>query len=232
MIIVGLIVVPCAASAFGDSSTAAIVLVDMSRSFAPLKPHDRQALDHLSAALTRLAVDQWDQPVLLFWSTIGNFSLGAKPPCGGARQYRTRIQQAKKPRADHLQSRQELDAWLKACVERLTGGGIQTEDWTDVAGALRYASEVMHGIKGRKAVIILSDFVESLPPGRPSVTLKLSGEKVVFVYRPDVTDEKDPNQMFARLEKWADRIKQAGGEVSCRIPVSAILPSTVQRCIQ
>lgn len=219
------------ASAQSIPQSWAIILVDISQSFAPLTDADTtRALESIADSLHRLAVQEWDQPVMLWWSTIGAPSRSAKNPCGLAIQYRTKIVKGKN--ANELTSPDDLRAWFKACVLRLTGPGIQPEPHTDISGAISKAGQVLRKAQGRKVIILLSDFVESLPSGALPATFKLNSEHVVMVYRPEVKDEKNLNQMTKRLDEWETKIRQAGAKDVCQVPVGGISPASVEQCLK
>src|SRR5260370_39074444 len=86
----GAILSICLLLATGCSAgaTSVEVIVDMSASFAPLTKEDGDALQSIGSAIVKIAVEQWEQPVRLFWATIGSSSIGRQPPCGKAKQYR------------------------------------------------------------------------------------------------------------------------------------------------
>ncbi len=218
------------ADAQGVANSHLVILVDMSVSFAPLKPEDIRALESIGDAVVKIAVQQqWDPPLGLYWGKIGASSLFADPPCGRAVLYNPRIVQKKE--VHELRNQDELRAWFKACIKILTGGAVKLEQYTDISGAVTLAGEIGKHAPGVKAIIILSDFVESLPPGTQPVEIRLSGERAVLVYRPEVSDHKDPNQMFRRLVEWEERLKKAGAKDVCRVPVRGIGPGSIERCV-
>src|SRR4051812_9948090 len=59
-----------------------IVLVDFSKSFAPLGPEDRPALQAVTQVVRKLVNERLEQPVKILWSIIGNESLHPLQPCG------------------------------------------------------------------------------------------------------------------------------------------------------
>lgn len=210
--------------------TGVVVLVDMSQSFAPLTPEDKRALQVIGDALSRFTHQEWDQPVMMFWSTIGSFSPGATSPCGSAVLYRSRLVPRKQSR--EINSPEQLRAWLDACVERLTGGAVKIEPYTDIAGGVQHAAEVIRTVASRKVIFVISDFVESLPVRRPSVELRLSGQHLVMIYKPEIGDQKDANQMFRRLQEWEARFKRAGATSVCRLAIKGIVAPSVEACMR
>ena len=215
--------------------TSVVFLVDMSASFAPLKVEDKQALEAVTQAVMQMALEQWRHPVSFFWVKIGTSSINAEPPCGRAMQYRPRLVEPG-PRQNsgtgsELFSREKLKAWFDVCILRLTRGKIPVDQYTDLSGAVQVATESARGVRGLKVIIILSDFDEDLPPGRPPVRFALSSERVVMIYRPEPSDSKDPNLMLKRLVDWENRFKMAGARDVCRIPVRGLLPGSVARCL-
>src|SRR5437870_13632879 len=64
-----------------------VILVDTSGSFGPLTSHQIQGIRSIARAVEKLTVDEWRQPVLLFWATIDAASVESSPPCGPAIVY-------------------------------------------------------------------------------------------------------------------------------------------------
>jgi hypothetical protein len=210
--------------------TAVVILIDLSKSFAPLKSADERALEQVGIAVVHMATREWQRPVLFLWSIIGSSSQFRDLPCGPPILYAPRI--GRQSRQGEIGTEQRLRNWNKACVLRLTGGGIKPEEYTDISGAVYLASETARSSTGRKFLIIMSDFYEDLPPGNQPTKFQLSGEQVVMLYRPDPRDEKDPNQMIARLQDWASRLKNAGARGACLLPVKGVSRLGVENCLR
>lgn len=228
-----LLLISVATTATGSEHTlptAVVVLVDLSQSFAPLTPEDKGALHRIGDALHRLAHRTWTQPVMIFWSPIGSFSPGATSPCGPAILYRPRM--VPRRHSEEISDSERLRAWLRECVERFTGGAARIEQHTDIAGGVQHAAEVMQAVTSKKVIIVVSDFVESLPVGRPTVDLRLSGETVAMIYKPEIADHGDPNQMLRRLGEWAARFKKSGAGSVCRIAIKGLVAPSVEACIR
>src|SRR3990167_4968403 len=68
-----------------------IVLVDFSKSFAPLGPEDRPALQAVTQVVRKLANERLEQPVKILWSIIGNESLHPLQPCGPAKSFALKL---------------------------------------------------------------------------------------------------------------------------------------------
>jgi len=206
-----------------------VVLVDMSRSFAPLTAEDKRALEAIRDAVGGRIQREWDQPVMVFWSTIGSFSPGVVSPCPQSILYQRRLVPRKGDR--EVSDFDTLKAKIQACIERLTGGAVKPEEGTDISGGVQHAAEILRPVVGKKIIIIVSDFVESLPSGRDSVPVRLSGEYVAMIYKPEITDERKRNQMYERLNEWQTRLKSAGANVCSPVAIKGILPASIERCL-
>src|SRR5258705_970914 len=80
----------CSGPAEGTRSSL-IVLVDFSKSFAPLGPEDRPALQALTQVVRRLANERLEQPVKILWSIIGNGRLHPLQPSGSAKAFTLKL---------------------------------------------------------------------------------------------------------------------------------------------
>src|SRR6058998_2732789 len=78
-------------TAVDGTRSSLIVLVDFSKSFAPLGPEDRPALQALNQVVRKLANERLEQPVKIFWANIGNESLHPLQPCGAAKSFALKL---------------------------------------------------------------------------------------------------------------------------------------------
>src|SRR2546425_9846948 len=158
----------------------------MSASFAPLTSEDSVALESAAEATVLMTVEQerqWEQPVRFLWAAIGASSQRLPLPCGPAVEFRSLIVPRK--RRGELHTTDQLRAWNGACILRLLRA-TKPQSATDISGAIALAGEVAKLVAGLKVLVIFSDFQEELPRGQEPTTFRLSSERVVMLYRPEV----------------------------------------------
>ena len=64
-----------------EEGTSLVVLVDFTKSFLPLGRADSRALEVVGESVTKLAHATWEQPVRIFWTTLGRARV---PHCPGS----------------------------------------------------------------------------------------------------------------------------------------------------
>src|SRR5437870_13400693 len=101
----------CSVNKSQSAGTSVVVLVDFSKSFAPLVG-DERALEELAAATSELAQREWQAPVEILWSRIQTASLIAGPLCGPFQFQQTLIKR------DNDDSSQIVDK-LQACTKKI-----------------------------------------------------------------------------------------------------------------
>src|SRR5689334_18675070 len=72
----------CVTKPAGDPGTSVTVLVDFSKSFAPLSRMDRNALTAVSASIVEMAAREWSPPVKITWRRIDSESSQGSNLCG------------------------------------------------------------------------------------------------------------------------------------------------------
>ncbi len=107
---------------------------------------------------------------------------------------------------------------------------IRPEPATDISGAVALAADVARLVSGLKVLIVLSDFQEELPRGHKPTPFRLSSERVVMLYRPDVRDTPSGDEMYQRLQDWERRLKAAGASTVCRVPIKGVLAESIRAC--
>ena len=91
---------------------------------------------------------------------------------------------------------------------------VQPSKYTDITGGLLQAIEYLNEAKtGKKTVIIFSDLKEELRPGYVrNIPLELNGFRVIALNVTKLrSDNVDPREYLARLDKWQRRIVEGGG---------------------
>src|SRR5258708_15159211 len=168
----------CSASKSRSAGSSVVVLVDFSKSFVPLS-QDERALREVSGATAELAQREWQPPVAVLWSRIQTASLVASPLCGPFQFQQSLI---KRDDEDPAQIAQKLEDCTKSTV-RASTVSVEQAPYTDISGAIALAAEQGESIVGSKYLIIISDFIEDLPPGKRPITLRLNGERVLLLHR-------------------------------------------------
>lgn len=227
-VVVVLVATGCSQSSPYQPRTSVAVAVDLSASFAPLTKDDRHALESLITVLERLSSESWEQPVRLYWLAIGTASATKAEPCGPAVYYAETLVDRSGSK-DTLTRKRHLRAWANACLLRLFGADTVVDSSTDISGALQAAADSARHIDGAKILIVLSDLIEE--SGSPSIPLKLSGEKIVLLYRPTGRDLIDPARVSRRLADWEARLRSAGASQICHLAVKGVGPDSIERCL-
>jgi hypothetical protein len=197
-----------------DLPSFATVVVDFSKSFAPLTQGDRLALRETARALENLTVQEWTPPTTIVWRKIGTTSTAMTPICK-VLEYKQSIVGAFSA-AEHLRSA------LEDCTETIVRRSrvpSEQEAFTDIAGGVMMAAENWAPINGHKVVVILSDFAEDLPKGSRPVPLQLHGETVLLLHRPGTTEPDDPAAYLGRITSWKERFVKSGAQYAAALPV-------------
>ncbi len=91
---------------------------------------------------------------------------------------------------------------------------VKPASYTDITGGVLQAVEYLNEKNpGRKTILVFSDLKEDLKKGYiRDIEFKLKGFEIVALNVTKLTsDNYDPNQYLARLEKWQTRIESGGG---------------------
>src|SRR5207244_12190238 len=114
---------------------------------------------------------------------------------------------------DNDDSSQIVDK-LQACtktVVRASTAGSERSAYTDISGAVALAAEQGQSVLGPKYIVIVSDFIEDLPPGKRPIRLQLNGERILLLHRPGT--EKTPLALgdhLGRIQRWSEALREAG----------------------
>jgi hypothetical protein len=212
-----------------DVRTSFAVLVDISKSFAPLTRADQNALDQLERAIERAATSAWEPPVSIYWTTIGNSGVLANSVCGSALFHPRMV--TPRSRSDEFSSVGQLQPWFHECIRAVVTRSQQHQEaYTDISGSIALAAENARRVSGKKYIAILSDFAEDRPAGTKATEFELSGETVVMLYRAQPADASDGNLLFARLKQWEERLKRAGAKSTCRVSIVGATSNTIGSC--
>ena len=217
----------CSVDKSRSSGTSVVVLVDFSKSFAPLVG-DQQALEQLAAATSELAQREWQPPVEILWSRIQTASLISGPLCGPFQFQQSLI---KRDNDDSSQIGDKLQACTKSVVRASTAGS-ERSAYTDISGAVALAADQGQSVVGSKYIVIVSDFMEDLPPGKRPIRLQLNGERVLLLHR--LGTEKTPPSLgdhLARIQRWSEELREAGAASVVALPLSSITQQRIMRAL-
>ena len=210
-----------------------IVLVDYSKSFAPLGPEDRPALQAVTQIVRKLANERLEQPVKILWSIIGNESLRPLQPCGPAKSFTLKLTGRTSGTGDQeLISQPELKDWLETCTDAVASlSQNNVQEFTDISGAVAFAAANGESVQTDRLLVIFSDFIEDLPPKHTATPFTLHGERVMMLWRPGSQDHQAPSAMMHRLEDWRARFTAAGAKATCTRPVLGLSADDVPPCL-
>ncbi len=211
------------------SGTSVVVLVDFSKSFIPLSQEDKSALEAVSEATVDLAKHTWHPPIGILWSRIQTASLLSSPLCGPFQ-----FQQHLIKRDDDSHS---ITDTLHECTSKTIKIPIkspQQMQYTDISGAIALATEQGKSVNGDKYLLIISDFLEDLPPGQQPVRLGLNGEHVLLLHRmgSDRTKGGDLSDHLARISRWIKALHSAGASSVVALPLAAATTPRIIRALE
>ena len=211
------------------ANTSVVVLIDISKSFAPLTVTDQAALNQLERAIGRAATSTWEPPISIYWATVGSSGVMASSSvCGSALFHPRMVQRAARAEFSSLA---QLQVWFSECARAVvTRSQQRPEQYTDISGSVAVAAENGRRVKGRKIIAILSDFVEDRPTANKATDFQLSGETVVMLYRAEAADAADGNRLFNRLKQWEERFARAGAKDTCRVPIIGATSNSIASC--
>src|SRR5216683_5803990 len=118
------------------AGSSVVVLVDFSKSFAPLS-QDQRPLQAISVATAELARQEWQPPVAVLWSRIQTASLVSSPLCGPFQFEQSLI---KRDNDESAQIAEKLKNCSDATVRTSTISAEQAP-YTDISGAIALAAQ-------------------------------------------------------------------------------------------
>ena len=217
----------CSVDKTRSAGTSIVVLVDFSKSFAPLV-NDERALGELARATSELAQREWQPPVEILWSRIQTASLISGPLCGPFQFQQSLI---KRDNDDSIQVADKLQACTKAVVQASTTSS-ERSAYTDISGAVALAADQGQSVLGPRYIVIVSDFMEDLPPGKRPIKLHLNGERVLLLHR--LGTDKTPATLadhLARIQHWTEALREAGAASVVALPLSSVTEQRIERAL-
>ena len=216
-----------------DSPGSAIIIVDLSKSFAPIDEAKEAALRGVTDVLQQVLTQAWPAGSV-YVSAIGSSSLTLDAPCGPAITYEQQLLRVDphKSASARITRSEVLKRWFTECVRRIHQRSAKEEPFTDISGAVAIATISTKTVAGSKLLCILSDFAEDLPKGNQRAEFVLKGERVLMLWGPQRSDEKDPNRLFNRLAQWEDRFRRAGASEVLSLPIAGFTSEKVKQWTQ
>ena len=217
----------CSVDKSRSAGTSLVVLVDFSKSFAPLV-NDERALEELATATAELAQREWQAPVEILWSRIQTASLISSPLCGPFQFQQSLI---KRDNDDSAQMADKLHACTQAVVRASTAGS-ERSAYTDISGAVALAADQGQSVLGPKYIVIVSDFKEDLPPRKRPIRLQLNGERILLLHR--LGTERTPLTLvdhLARMRRWSEALREAGAASVAALPLSSVTEQRIARAL-
>ncbi len=102
---------------------------------------------------------------------------------------------------------QAFDDSVAACVARLHA--LRPEEYTDISGALKFASLALEGDSGSlRGIVLVTDLEEDLPPGQEAAVADLAGLCVVVYYEITGNAPTHPSDLDRRIAFWRQRFKE------------------------
>jgi hypothetical protein len=91
---------------------------------------------------------------------------------------------------------------------------------------------VCESIVGPKYLIIISDFIEDLSPGKRPIKLQLNGERVLLLHR--MGTERPPMALvdhLHRIRTWSDVLRRAGASSVVALPLNSVTGLRIMRAL-
>lgn len=227
--IVSACVAPTACTrARSPEGTSVVVLIDFSKSFAPLTVSDARALNEVASAIVELAAKSWSPPVRFRWARIEEASVTAKNLCGPL-EFESKLIKSDND-LDRAGLRQKL-AECASTVLRASQDTSQQSSFTDISGAIALAAQDRENT-GEKILVIFSDFLEDQRAGLQPVDFQLHGERVLLIHRPGLDLRGlTVGEYMARIDEWAGKLRLRGAKEVTSIPVFGITEHRVANAL-
>lgn len=229
----------CAKPLIGNSS-AVVILLDYSKSFAPYTNGDMAALNEVKKSITQAVRDeQLSQPVKILWAAFGDDGLQPLTPCGPARVFSQTLtggQQdgeslAKLESAERFTTINSLESWLDTCSIAVRSTSQSSQQYTDISGALMFASDAVEDIRDSRIIVLFTDLLEDLPPSRQQTALNMKKAKVLLVWRPGLDDQKQPAAVTQRVDAWRKKLEAAGANRICSKAAEGLTEGEISSCL-
>jgi len=187
------------------------VLVDLSSTWfnAESEQRNRRLLSSVGQGAGLMATEI-PTPYLVQYRVIGDNSYLREPICSAVYEPGFR---RKGDDSERISRPRDLQAYLSGtCVQGILSRS--PEPLTQISAAVAsVALEPRPSEKGRRYVVIISDFLEESVSAAPIPDGGLSGVKVLLLYRPLAEDQLSPTGTSARVEQWRALLQARGAAV-------------------
>lgn len=216
-----------------------VVLIDFSKSFPAtyrsdgsmvygFRLEDHRALDALATVLAELASQTTTFKTV--WTQIQTSSITQNPLCPPIEMTHGIIK-----REHALTTREQLLDTLKKCVATVMLEGKDQNklgNFTDISGAIAMAADIGSAQYTERILVILSDFLEDLPPGSTPAHFQLNGERVVLLHRPGTDERENITAYLSRIQGWKQKLLQRGAKTVAALPVFAVSETRLRAALQ
>jgi hypothetical protein len=219
--------------------TSVVVLIDFSKSFPAsyrsdgsivygFRLEDQRALDALATVLAELAPGT--PTFKTVWTQIQTSSITENPLCPPIEMTHGIIK-----REHALTTREQVRDTLKKCVATVILQGKDQNklgNFTDISGAIAMASDIGSAQFTERILVILSDFLEDLPPGSTPALFQLNGERVVLLHRPGTDERENIRGYLRRIEDWKQKFLQRGAKTVATLPVFGVSETRLRAALR
>ena len=223
----------CPKEIVGNES-ASVILLDFSRTFAPYGEADAAALREMGAVLSAaLAAGLLEQPAKVLWAAFGDQGMSPILPCGPPIVFRQQLTKPRTSSADVLASTkvEDFKTATQECVKAVMVQSVAAQQFTDVSGALAFATSATKSAKQRRLIQIYSDLKEDLPADRERVDYDLSGNDIVLIWKPGSDDLKQPAEVQRRIHTAEETFRERGAARVCSMSAQSITSGDILSCL-
>ncbi|HXG06027.1 MAG TPA: hypothetical protein VNI77_01715 [Nitrososphaera sp.] len=223
----------------GQQGASVVVLIDFSKSFPAsyrsdgsmvygFRLEDHRALDALVTVLAELA--SGTPTFKTVWTQIQTSSITQNPVCPPIEMTHGIIK-----REHALTTREQLRDTLKKCVATVMLQGKDQNklgNFTDISGAIAMAADIGSAQYTERILVIISDFLEDLPPGSTPAHFQLNGERVVLLHRPGTDEQENISAYLSRIQGWKQKLLQHGAKTVASLPVFAVSETRLRAALR
>lgn len=222
-----------------QQGVSVVILIDFSKSFPAsyrsdgslvygFRREDRRALDALVTVLVELASET--SIFKIAWTQIQTSSITQNPICPPI-EMKARIIK----REHFLTTKEQLRDTLKKCIETVMLQGKDQNklgNFTDISSAIAMAADIGSAQYAERIIVILSDFLEDLPPGSTPARFQLNGERVVLLHRPGTDERENISAYLSRIKLWKQKLLQRGAKTVASLPVFAVSETRLRAALR
>lgn len=219
------ITLACVEQSASSTGSSEVVLIDFSKSFAPLTKGDEVALRNLADASAEAAVHSWKAPASILWSPIESSSLLSKAICGPIELRTALVKRADETPASGFATK------VQTCASAAMDRSADTSAYTDISGALSLAIDQANASGSEKHIAIFSDFMEDEPQGVEPANTTLSGAHLLLIHRHGLSGRTSLSDHLKNIERWREKLIGHGAESVITLPVGSLTKERAQRAL-